>query len=166
MKLIWTKSKLPLSVLIRNFLGSDCSHFAIVFESRGSGLMFESNLLGTHPRFYKTALKHMEVVHELDIILTIEQENDIWDEIVEKFDGRKYNYKGFLYFCYRAILKKLFKMPLPDKNIFSQPGTYLCDQIFEALGILSKEEIGIDLAMVSPQHLYEYAKDWVLRGHL
>ena len=166
MKLIFTKSKLPLSVLIRSFLNSDCSHFAIVFDVRGAGLMFESNLLGTHPRFYKTALKHMEVVHELNLSLSLEQENDVWDEIVEKFDGRKYNYKGFAYFCYRAVLKKVFNKPLPPKNIFSQCGTYLCDQIFLALGILTKEEIAIDLAMVSPQELYEYAKDWVDRGHL
>lgn len=161
MKLVWTKSSLPLSVGIRWFLNSDCSHFAIVFKARDGGLMFESNLLGTHPKFYKTALRHMTVVHEIDLSLSDEQENILWDMIVERFDDSKYNYGGFFYFCWRAFLLKLFKTPLPQKNPWSIPGTFLCEEVFYSLEAIIEKKIGIDLSMISPEKMYLFAKGWV-----
>ena len=62
MKLVWSASKNPLSCLIRFVTGQDCSHFSFVFESRASGLMFESNLFGTHPAFYRTSLKKKKTI--------------------------------------------------------------------------------------------------------
>ena len=157
---------MPLSVLIRWFLNSDCSHFTVVFKAEDGGLMFESNLLGTHPKFYKTALKHMTVVHEIELNIGVDSENYIWDLIVDKVDGSPYNYAGFFYFCSRAILLKLFKIPLPHYNLFRKNGAYLCTQIFNELQVLSEEKIAIDTAMISPQGLFEYAKDWVKRANL
>lgn len=166
MTLAFTKSNLPLSVLIRWFLDSDCSHFVLVFKSPSGGLMFESNLLGTHPKFYRTALKHMEVVHSIELDLTTYQENEIWDIIVDQFDGHPYNYKGFLYFTWRAFLKKFFGKPLPPTNPWSMPGSYLCDQVCYALQGITNEKIGIDLSMVSPEDLYYYMKAWVKHAAL
>jgi hypothetical protein len=166
MILAFTRSKLPLSVLIRWFLDSDCSHFVLVFKSPSGGLMFESNLLGTHPKFYKTALKHMEVVHQIEMNLTPDQEDEVWDIVVDQFDGHAYNYRAFIYFCWRAFLKKIFHQPLPKTNPWSLPGTYLCDQVCYALQGLSPEPISLDLSMVTPEELYYYLKDWVHRASL
>jgi len=167
MKLIFTKSNLPLSVLIRWFLDSDCSHFAIVFKSEDGGLMFESNLLGTHPKFYKTALKSMTVVHEIDLNqISDEQQNILWDTIVDHVDGQPYNYTGFAYFCWRAILKKFFGIQLPAKNPWSMPGTFLCEEVFNSLKTITNKNIDVDLSMVSPQDMYLFAKDWVPVGDL
>ena len=166
MRLIFTKSSLPLSVLIRWFLNSDCSHFAIVFNSEGGGLMFESNLLGTHPKFYKTASKHFTVVHDIELKISPDAENHIWDVIVDQFDGARYNFKGFAYFCWRAFLLKAFKKPLPKINPWSMPGSYLCEQVFYAFQDLSGEKIAVDLAMISPEDLYRYVKTWVEDGKL
>ncbi len=166
MKLIWTKSKLPLSVLIRWFLNSDCSHFALVFKSQDGGLMFESNLVGTHPKFLKTALKHMEVVHVINLNITTEQENKVWDMIVDQFDGHAYNYKAFFYFCFRAFLYKFFRRPLPIKNPWSGSESYLCEQIAYSLETLTTEKIDLDLSMISPEDLYHYLRSWVKNASL
>ena len=164
MKLIWTRSKLPLSVLIRWFLNSDCSHFAIVFKSRDGGLMFESNLLGTHPKFFKTALKHMTVVHEIELDMTDDEENAAWDMIVDQVDGLGYNYRGFAYFTYRAFLKKLFRIPLPPSNPWSQSGTYLCEQVLASVAGPLHISISADLSMLSPEDHFHLTQAWISRG--
>ena len=140
MKLIWTRSKSPLSVLIRWALGTDCSHFAFVFNSPSGGLMFEANLLGTHPRFFKNALKHMEVVHQIDVELPLAMEDKVWDTIVDELDGKGYDFKAFIYFSWRALLLKIFKRPLPDKNKWQDPSRPLCVAIVNAV-----QHIGIKL---------------------
>lgn len=133
MKLIWTKSNNPFSHLIRFITGDDCSHFAFVFESKASGLVFESNLLGTHPAFYQTKLKSVSVVHEKSIALSIEQEDKIWDIIVQKYDARPYDFGGALYLGWRKILNRLFKRPMPEVNKWARDDHYFCDEIYDIL---------------------------------
>lgn len=155
MKLIWTKSSLPLSVFIRWGLNTDCSHFAIVFDSPAGGLMFESNLLGTHPKFFKTALKEMTVVHEIDVIVSTEVEDKIWDIVVDKYDHQPYNYLAFFYFCYRAILNRVFRIPFPINGLYTKSNGDLCTQVYKSL-IDSNvmPDLGLDLTVTSPHDLY------------
>ena len=155
MKLIWTKSNLVLSIFIRWGLKTDCSHFAIVFESPAGGLMFESNLLGTHPKFFKTAKEHMTVVHQIYLPLSVDVENTVWDIIVDKYDSKSYNFRAFLYFCWRGILKRVFGKPFPLKSKWSTPGSDLCGQVYQALvdaGVCP--DLGIDLSISSPHEIY------------
>ena len=158
MKLIWTKSNRPLSVLIRWILNTDCSHFAIVFNSPAGGLMFQSNLLGTHPKFYKTAQKSMAVVHEINLDISVDQENKIWDIIVDKYDGKSYDFGAFLYFGWRALLRKIFKKPLPTNNPWAKEENYLCDEIYEALEDIAPK-VSLDLSITPPCNLYKELKD-------
>lgn len=156
MKLVWTKSNLILSTLIRWGLDVDCSHFLIVFESPSGGLCFESNLLGTHPRFWKNDQKNLTVVHQIDVAIPIEVEDRVWDVVVDKYDGKSYDYGAFAYFCWRAILKKVFKIPMPAKNKWAKTGAYLCDEVYMSLvdaGVLP--DLGIDIAISSPHDVYE-----------
>lgn len=136
MKLVWMKSNLPLSVLIRAVTGQECSHFAFVFETKAAGLMFQSDLLGTAPAFYETALKTHTVVHQFDLPLPPEQEDAAWDLIVSKYDGKPYNYMGILYLGWRFLLKRAFGLALPLVNRWATPGTYFCDQLYDVLNQL------------------------------
>lgn len=156
MKLIWTKSNLPLSILIRWVTGEDCSHFAFVFESAAKGVMFESNLMGTHPKFFASAKKHMEIVHSIDVPLTIEQENKLWDQVVEQYDDKPYDFTGAIYLGWRIILKRVFGKPLPLFNPWNQAGTFVCDELYQVLsdsGIFP--ESGVSTGMVTPHGLWE-----------
>lgn len=134
MRLVWTKSKTPFSLLIRLVTGDDCSHFSFVFESAANGLMFESNLFGTHPLFYRTSLKTHTVMHEIIVPLTLDDENKIWDLIVDKYDDRPYDYFGVMYLGWRKLLLRMFKRPLPKHNKWAKPDAYFCNELY---GILS-----------------------------
>lgn len=155
MRMIWTRSKQPFSRVIRGQLGQDCSHFALVFDAVAGGLMFESNLLGAHPKFLKTSLKHIEIVHSIDLPLSIEKEDAVWEDIVNRFDGQPYDWGAFFYFCWRVVLKKLFWRPIPKKNAWARDGENLCIELFEAVKKHTKlKDIEIDIPMISPHELY------------
>lgn len=161
MKLVWTKSKLPLSVIIRLVTGEDCSHFAFVFESAAKGLEFESNLLGTHPKFWANSQKSLTVVHEKDVSLSVELEDKLWDNVVQKYDDCPYDYLGFFYLGWRILLKRLFKIPMPLKNAWSQKGTYYCDEIYQAFSCIPGFPLILaDGGMKTPHDLWLKLKDW------
>ena len=134
MRLIWTKSNAPLSVLIRAITGQDCSHFALVLYEKSPGpIVFESNLLGTHPKFYQTFLKHCSVVHEKIFDLPQETEDKIMDLIVKKYDGLGYDFGGVFYLGWRILIKRLFKFPLPEKNKWASVDKFFCDEVYDIL---------------------------------
>jgi len=156
MKLVWTKSKLPASVLIRAITGEDCSHFAIVFESSAKGLMFHSNFLGVHPQFYTTALKSMEVVHEMDIPVTLEIEDIIWDRAVQMYDGKSYDYLGAIYIGYRKLLSRLFGIEKPKTNPLASADKFYCDEIYEIFhGLEGFPPITAGDGLLTPGELFE-----------
>lgn len=139
MKLIWTKSHLPLSLVIRGVTGEDCSHFAFVFESQASGLVFQSNLLGTGPEFLNvlSSSSGFEIVHQLDLPMTAAEEDEAWDLIVQSYDNLGYNFLGAIYLGWRKLLNRMFKIAIPDKNPWNQPGTIFCDQVYAILNGLN-----------------------------
>lgn len=159
MKLIWTKSSLPASKCIRCVTGEDCSHFAIVFESSAKGLMFHSNFLGVHPQFFQTALKSMEIVHEISIPTSLEIEDVIWDRAVNFYDGKDYDYLGALYLGYRKILARLFKIKMPEKNPLASADKYFCDELYEIFHDLEGfPKIEASSGLITPHELYEKLK--------
>ena len=127
---------------------------AIVFESRDGGLMFESNLLGTHPKFYKTAQKHMTIVHEVTIPFTLEQEDHAWDLMVDKFDGKPYDYKAILYIGWRRILNRCFKIPIPEINPWRTQGAYFCDELYEILELCGYKSLDVVCGMKTPHMVW------------
>lgn len=158
MKLIWTKSKLPLSVLIRAITGEDCSHFAFVFETKAQGLLFESNLLGTHPVFLNSMLSSfgdVTLVHAMDLPLSLDDENKVWDLIVAKYDDKPYDFLGAIYLGYRILLKRIFKIPIPAKNAWAESGTYYCDELYNILTqIPGVPQVQVEGAMKTPHDLW------------
>lgn len=146
MKLIWTKSNSILSVLIRAITGEDCSHFAFVlYDNKPGEIMFESNLLGTHPAFYRTSLKTHQIVHEIIVPSSQETEDRVWDKLVEIYDGHPYDFLGALYLGLRTLLKRFLGMTMPIKNSWSRQDSFYCDEIYDAL----REVPGLPLLNVS-----------------
>jgi hypothetical protein len=154
--MVWTKSASPLSVAIRFLLSSDCSHWALVFDTPAGGLMFESNLLGTHPKFFRTALAHATLVHEIALPLHIVDEDEVWDEVVAHLDGRSYDWGAFFFFAWRAALQKFFWVPMPKVNRWAQPGTDLCVEVFAAVKkFTALKDVQLELSMTGPHELYQ-----------
>lgn len=166
MRMVWTKSKLPVSLLIRAITGEEASHFSIVFESAAKGLMFESNLLGTHPKFFRTALKSLVVVQEKKFEVPIEVEDAIWDLVVQKYDGKSYDIKGALYLGWRILLQRAFKIPRPKVNAWGSPDRFFCNEVYEIFNSFPEHFPNIEVinGMDTPHDIWEKLKDWSPNG--
>ncbi len=153
MKLLWVKSKLPLSKLIMWGLDEPCSHFAIMFDNK---IVFHSDITGLHIEWAKTFLKGREVVLEMDYSPGLEKEEEIYQGVLNTYDGSWYDYGGFVYFVWRAFLKKFFKMPLPDKNPWASKKAYLCDEVVQLLpdDICPPAIKAMDLSIKSPYQVW------------
>lgn len=160
MRLVWTRSSSPLSKLIRWITGDECSHFAFVFESRASGLMFQSNLLGTHPKFWVTEKKRFEVVHEKVLDLSIEQEDAIWELIVQKYDGKGYDFGGALFLGWCKLKQRILKSPLPTKNKWANDDKFFCDEVYDIFNhIEGVQKINVTGGMHTPHDVWEELRE-------
>lgn len=128
--------------------------------------MFESNLLGTHPKFYRTAKQHTKVVTELELNLTLVEEDALWNKIVDTYDGKDYDFPGFFYLSWRVLLYKLFKCSLPKKNVLAKTGMHLCVAVLDAVDEYLPTELqsalaDIDVEMTPINQLRD-----ILKAHL
>jgi len=163
MKLIWTKNNLPLSMIIRAVTGDDCSHFALVFQSAAKGWMFESNLLRTHPKFFATAKKSFQIMHEMNLDLSVEQENELWDLVVQEYDGKGYDFLGAIYTGFFVLRERFFKIPRPTINKWSDRNKYYCNEIYEALNrVKGFESLPPATGMETPQDVWRKLSQWRL----
>lgn len=153
MKLIWTKSTLPLSLLIRYGLNEPVSHFGIVFDN---GIVFHSNLLGTHIEWYHTFTKHCTVVYEREYAMTLDGEEEIFQKILNTYDDMGYDFGAFGYFCYRALLYRTLGKPFPAKNDWQSSDKFLCTELATVLpdSVVSAKIKSQDLSIISPYRLY------------
>ena len=67
--------------------------------------------------------------------------------IMRSIKGKKYDWKGILYFTWRFMLFWLFKKDIPDENKLEQPDHYFC---CEAVGKVT----GMDYSMKTPAGIY------------
>jgi len=153
LKLIWTKSNLPLSLLIRKGLDEPCSHFAVVFDDR---IVFHSNLKGCHVEWYSTFKKHNTVVFEEERKLNLEQEELVYQSLIDANDGKSYDYLAFLYFMLMAVRRRLFGKPLPQTNSWQKKSSLLCTGLAAYLPSNLFPELSTirDLEIISPYQLY------------
>lgn len=153
MKLIWTKSNLPLSIAIRGLLKEPVSHFGIVFDN---GIVFHSNLLGTHIEWYGTFKKKCEIVYELDYPMSLENEEKIYRAILDTYDDKGYDFGGLFYFAYRGLCLRLIGRPLPKTNEWASGDKFLCTELAGVIpqSLIKDSLNGEDLSIVSPYQLY------------
>ena len=149
MKIIFTRSSLILSRIIRFLSGEPVSHMAIVFDDK---LLFQSNLLGVKLSWFATFKRHSEIVYTLDYDLGLLDQEQIYQSIITNFDGKDYDYGAFLYFMWRGILLKLFKTPLPKRNAWGSPDRYLCDELVHVLP--EPLRIDSDVDLMTPYQVY------------
>jgi hypothetical protein len=158
MRLIWTKNSTAMSKLIRWALDEPCSHFAVVFDDR---FAVHSNLLGMQLNWYKSflAMGHTEVVYEIDPKISPEAEAKVFTTVMDGFDRSGYDFGAFAFFCYAALRKKLLGTPIPTRNPWGRPKSFLCTEAYELLGDVGLPSFGdVKLDMTSPEQLYRIIK--------
>lgn len=160
MKIIFTRSPLPLSKVIRWGLKEPVSHVAIVFDDK---LVFQSNLLGVGLEGIYRLTKSAEIVYTIDVPLDAKAEEAVYQNLLEHYDGQPYDYGAFLYFSWRAALHRFFGTPFPAKNIWGSKSDFLCDGLLAALLDTPEtpewlktaiQDLG-DIEMKSPYEVYE-----------
>lgn len=156
MRLIWTKSKSPLSFVIRWAFNEDVSHFAIILDER---IVFHSNLLGVHLQWFETFKKSSEVVYSLSLKTSEEKENEVYFELI-KHDKRPYDWGAFVYLAWRGFLFRFFSKPIPTgKNPLGSDRLDLCLELASALKPVLNIRDNLD--MVTPFKLYTILKPQV-----
>ena len=155
MQIIFTKSNSAVSRLIRWISNEPVSHVAIVFDGK---LVFHSNLLGVHIKWYNSFKKHNEIVFEKTYDLSLDKEEELYQQIINQFDEAPYDYGALLYFTYRGCLYKFFGLPMPKNNILGSKQAFLCSEILGCLGnyVIPKPEF--DLQITTPYQIYLWLK--------
>lgn len=154
MKFLWTKSTLPFSGIERWVLQQDCSHMQILFPSYDTGLVFDIYYTGTRVRFLKDVLASCQVIHEMPLDLTPEQENAVYDLLVEKFNGQKYAFRAALYLGWRKLLGRWFGLPIPKTNPYLEPGEMFCNMVGGVLSAIGLDVSGELSGMMSPHDVW------------
>lgn len=155
MVICFSKSKMPLSKLIRWLSGDPVSHVIIVFDEK---FAIHSNLYGVHLDWFNSLEKHVDIVYKLEYKLSLKREEEVYRSLLDNFDGRSYDWPAFFYLLWRGLLWKFLKKPLPSKNPWNEKDGYLCTEI---AGCLPKWLTGLettDYSLVTPYKLYEMLK--------
>jgi hypothetical protein len=155
MKLIWTKNHQPLSVLIRHLFKEPCSHFAVVLDDQ---IVFHSNMSGAHIEWYPSFKKNQTIVFEIEVE---ENGDEVYNallgryhELLDKYDGKPYDFGGLLYGFWRAILWRFFNKPIPTTNAWAKADAFMCVELFVGLPLKNPPQLPRDIAMVSPYQIY------------
>lgn len=153
MKLLWVKGSAPLSKLIMWGLNEPVSHFAVMFDNK---IIFHADLTGMHIQWANTFFKTRKVIFEMDYAPGLNKEEAMYQGILDAYDGKGYDYGAFVYFCWRAALKKFFKIPLPEKNPWGSKDRFLCDEVVQLLPdqICPPAMKQRDLSMKSPYQVW------------
>lgn len=153
MKLLFVKSEMPLSKLIRWGLKEPVSHFAIEFDNK---IVFHSNLLGTSIDWSNNFRSSHDVVCSIECNVSLELEEQVYQSILDKNCGKGYDFKAFAYFMWRAALFRFFGIAFPAKNAWAEDGKFLCTGLSVEIpeSIIPKIKTIEDPEMISPFQLY------------
>jgi hypothetical protein len=159
LKKIITKNSLPGSKLIQWGLNEPASHFAVVFDNK---LVLHSSFRGVHLRWYPHFINEYNVVDLIELNWSLAKEEKIYQAMLNCSEGQGYDWKAFSYFFWRGLLKKFFKVPIPDTSPFKDGKDFLCTEIAYKL---PRELVGgLDLGITSPYRLFSIIKERIENG--
>ena len=170
MKIIFTKSAMPLSVLIRwlfptpNYADAP-SHVAVVFDDE---LIIQSNLYGVIMGWFPTFLKSETILLQLDYDLTLIEQEAIYRSLLNNYDGDYYDFGALFYFFFAGLLHKFFGTKMPTKNLWKTSKTFLCTELISkvvptlpprcvAPSVLAKVN-ATDFGITTPYEFYQMLK--------
>lgn len=108
-----------------------------------------------------------KITHSLKIPLSEEREEDFYQIAKEYSVGKKYDFSAYYWGLFCGLAFKLFRIPLPKKNVFQQEEHGLCTEIFvpfkEKLLEFGIDILELDMSATTPHmlalRLYEQTKD-------
>jgi hypothetical protein len=126
----------------------------VVFDN---GIVFHSNLMGTHVEWYGSFVKRCTIVYQKEIQLSLIDEEAIFQSILNTYDSKGYDFGAFGYFVWCAILYRTIGKPFPTRNVLNSNDKFLCTELAAVLPdkLVSPAVKAKDLSIVSPYRLYQ-----------
>lgn len=159
--ILFTKSSNIGSYLIRKALDSPASHCAIMFDHTGPGrgIVFHSATHGVEVNSWWEFSKSKEVVFAFKLgHLTFEQEEAVYQELLNNMAGKPYDWFALLYWIVAMFRKWIFGVPLPSFNPWGVKYADLCTAVLSSL-----EKVDIkypkDLEMSSPFEIVTFLRE-------
>lgn len=147
--LVWTKNNSVLSRFIRWIFGEPCSHFAYLLDEK---LVFHSNLVGVHLTWFDWFKDKNELVHRVDLDLTLPEQEELYLKILKLFRSGKYDYGAMFYFGISGLLHKIFGRTMPSKNAWGSENAWMCEELF--LPLSEQIQLPASLDIITPERLY------------
>lgn len=139
-KLLWTKSKLPLGPIITWGLEEPVSHFAVEFFGK---IVIHSNFYGVHPQLSDDFYKWSKVVYSKEYGVGEEIASKLFVSIVNNYWGKKYDWKWFWGLVWHALVFKLTRKPVPDEIKSRSRDKFLCTEVVSFLeAVVGKVNVG------------------------
>lgn len=126
MKIVFVKSHLLGSRLIRWFTGENVSHVAVVFD--GMDTVVHSYGFGVAEMSLYDFAKRYEVVHTIPVGVSLRDEVAIHELVAVYSQEARYDFLALLYFGWRAILNKFLALPYPERNRLEDPQKFMCTE--------------------------------------
>jgi len=91
----------------------------------------------------------------------LEEEEEVYQSVVQSFGFEGYDWGAFAYFIYRAGRKKIFNDPLPSSSPWQDPKKYLCTEIYTKLPewIAPNKLVG-DLSITTPMTMFNILSEY------
>lgn len=157
LKIVWSYSHNPLSVIIKWLTGEPVSHVAVIFMNH---IVMHSNLLGVHITGIGSFNKKSKILYEHEIPMSDQRLKPIMFEMINSYDGMSYDWKVFFYMGLRLLLYRLFGVSMPKKSSINSKNGILCTEIARLLPIpeLQNKLNGMDIQIMTPYMLYKVIK--------
>lgn len=147
MEILFTsRPAMPVSKLILDLTGETVSHTVI----RNGDYIYQSSFAGVEQVHTKDFLSEYTVGYSL-----IPSEDRLTDALVERLiervvalRGNPYDFPSLLYLGLRYSLLNVFKLDLPQKNLWQISGMYLCTEFVEDVIDIKSD------SMITPYKLY------------
>lgn len=157
MKIVFTKNKLPLSWFIRWIFDEPVSHAAFLFD--GDKWVFESNLVGTKVSWSKQWKESQEIVHSLNYDLSLEQEEEIFQSLLNEDLNKGWDFKAALWLGFYGMRKKLLGMSFPTRNPLNSKKKLLCHEVVERLPEwVTGLKRGFESSAITPYLMYIFLR--------
>lgn len=137
------------------------SHVGILFESLD--LVIDSSTTGVKITRRKTFIRKNTPLLEINLDDYRFDELVIFNEILDKIEGKGYDFGAYFWFVLEGIKHKFFRKKLPVVNPNQNEDQVLCTEIFYPIfPYLLLKNIDLykyDLAALTPYMLYRIMKD-------
>lgn len=171
MRICWVTSNVWYSYLLRWMFNAKTSHVGAVFNTPSGDMALDiNNPLG---KLYtlRAWVTHYKIVEQVEISLPDPLEIELFQDIKTYVVGKEYDVKGYYWGMFCGLMNKLFWIPLPKKNKYSEEGKDMCQEILRPIVTNPIINLEIDLTNLNAMtpdmalnHLKEATKNnpkWV-----